>query len=388
MTLSCTWKGLSGWKPRPMSSVAPCMSGITIKDDFTQKLTRLWEGLLGVHPIEPNQNYFDLGGDSLLAVQMFDQIDRMFQVKLPVATLFDAPTIADLVEILVYEPQNSPSPCLVAIQPKGSRPPFFCMHGAGGGVLIYRELSQHLGGDQPFYGLQSQAMDGSSEPQTRFEDMAIAYVREIRRIQPRGPYYLGGYCSGGTIAYEVAQQLHAKGEEIALLAMFDTLNWCKVPPLTPVKKVQMGVEKTIFHILNVARLDGSGKRDFLVGKIRDLRNRIPVWRGMLLDKVARGSAEGGFQSIAVGRIWAANDRAATDYVPKPYPGVVTDFRPLRQYSIHRQADLKWDQLAQRGQTIVRVPVYPAGMLVEPFVGVLAEALRKSIDSAMQSQRRV
>lgn len=367
-----------------MGSAAPLAHRLTVEDDATEKLRRIWEDLLNVRPIEPDQNYFDLGGDSLLAVQMFAQIDKVFELKLPVATLFEAPTIADLAKILVREAPTSRSSSLVAIQPKGSRPPFFCMHGAGGNVLIYRELSQHLGEDQPFYGLQSQGLDGSCEPQTRIEDMAAIYMREICRIQPRGPYYLGGYCLGGTIAYEVAQQLRTKGEKVALLAMLDTLNWHKLPPLTLGKKASVAMERAIFHGLNYLRLNGKEKKEFVRDKMHVFRNRIPVWRGMLLRKFIGGSNGTGFKSVVIGRIWALNDQAAMEYIPKAYPGVVTDFRPLRQYSIYQRTDLKWEKLAQGGQNIVQLPVYPAGMLVEPFVSVLAEALKKSMDSAMQA----
>jgi len=364
-----------------MSGTMSLAAGLPASEDAAQQLTRIWENLLGVRPIEPDQNYFDLGGDSILAVQMFAQIEQMFQVKLPVAMLFEAPTLAELSQILSREALKSRWSSLVTIQPKGSRPPFFCMHGAGGNVLIYRELSNHLGEDQPFYGLQSQGLDGNSEPLTRIEDMATAYVREMRRVQPKGPYYLGGYCLGGTITYEVAQQLRAQGEEVGLLAMFDTLNWCKLPPLNIWTKTRVGFERIWFHALNFLRLDREGMRIFVQEKFRALRNRIPVWRGMLLAKLGGNWESTGSRSVVLGKIWAGNDRASMDYVPKGYPGVVTDFRPLKQYSIYRRPDLKWEKLALGGQEIVELTVYPAGMLVEPFVKSLAEKLKKSIEAA-------
>jgi|SRR5271157_293974 len=370
-----------------MSSAVSMAQNQAAGDNTTRQLTCIWEDLLSVHPIEPDQNYFDLGGDSLLAVQMFAQIDKMFHVKLPVATLFEAPTIGELAQILYREAPKSRWSSVVTIQPKGSRPPFFCMHGAGGNVLIYRELSEHLGQDQPFYGLQSLGLDGSSEPQSRIEDMAASYVQEIRRTQAKGPYYLGGYCLGGTIAYEVAQQLRAQGEEVALLAMFDTLNWHKVPPLTFWKKTIVRMERLWFHALTYFRLDGEGRRIFLREKLQAVRNRIPVWRGMLLSEFVGNTDATKSDSLVLGRIWTSNDKAANDYVPKPYPGAVTDFRPSKQYSIYHRRDLKWEELAQGGQEIVPLPVYPAGMLLEPFVRHLADALRKCVDSAMLRQGR-
>jgi phthiocerol/phenolphthiocerol synthesis type-I polyketide synthase E len=351
-------------------------------NDITDRLVHIWEALLDVRPIKTDDNYFDLGGDSLLAVQLFAQLEMVFDVKLPLVTLFEAPTIGELAKIIEREAPKSRWSSLVIIQPKGWRPPLFCMHGAGGNVLIYRELSKRLGDEQPFYGLQSPVLDGNGQPHTRIEDMASVYVREIRSVQPRGPYYVGGYCFGGTIAYEVAQQLCAQGEEVALLALIDTHNWSKLPIFTLRTKAVMAFESMLFHVLNYLRLDTKGKREFRSQKFRILRDRIPHSHAFLSTKLAYNSSLPKSNLALLGKIWTANSRASMEYVPKPYPGVVTDFRPLRQYSVYMQANLKWEKLARGGQRIVQLPVYPAGMMVEPFVKLLAEALKKSIDSAM------
>jgi phthiocerol/phenolphthiocerol synthesis type-I polyketide synthase E len=351
-------------------------------DDTTVQLTRIWQELLGVEPIGANQNYFDLGGDSILAVQLFAHIQKVFQIKLPVATLFEAPTIEELARILRRDtpPSSGWSP-LVAIQPAGSRPPFFCIHGAGGNVLIYRDLSRYLGSDQPFYGLQSQGLDGSRPPLSRIEDMAALYVKEIERVRPHGPYFLGGYCGGGTIAFEVAQQLQSQGEQIALLALFDTSNWSTIHPPSLLGRSYYACQKFVFHAANFFSLDSDGRAKFFWEKVEALRNRFPVWRGMLLARMGNGSGSVVSESRVLGQIWRANDRACWDYVPKLYPGVVTDFRPLKQYRMFNKSNAKWDQLAQ-AEDVVVLPVYPAGMLVEPFVKHLAIALRKSIDGAI------
>ena len=210
----------------------PETSQVPLTDDTTKQLTLIWQEILGVDSITPDQNYFDLGGDSSVAVQLFAQIDKTFGVKLPLAALFDAPTINELARVLRREESPTGWSPLVTIQSSGSRPPFFCIHGAGGTVLIYRELAQRLGPNQPFYGLQAMGLDASCPPLTRIEDMAAAYTQEIRKKQPHGPYFLGGYCMGGTVAFEVAQQLQAQGERVALLALFDTMDWSKIPPAT------------------------------------------------------------------------------------------------------------------------------------------------------------
>jgi phthiocerol/phenolphthiocerol synthesis type-I polyketide synthase E len=354
------------------------------EDDTTRQLTRIWQEVLGVGSIGPDQNYFDLGGDSSLAVHLFAQIERVFNVKLPLATLFEAPTIEELAKILRLEASPSGWSPLVAIQPTGSRPPFFCMHGAGGNILIYRDLALRLGMDQPFYGLQALGLDGSCPPLTRIEDMAALYVKEIRRKQPRGPYFLGGYCMGGTVAFEVAQQIQAQGERVALLALFDTMNWSKIPPPSIWNKSYYTVQRLAFHAANFLRLDFAGEAQFFGEKVKILRSRIPLWRGMLLARLTKDRQTDRSESLALARIWKTNDQACTKYIPQPYRGTVADFRPAKQYRLFDRPDAKWEQLAQGGQQIVVLPSYPAGMLVEPFVRHLAIALTKSIDDAVRT----
>ena len=355
----------------------------------TAKLIQIWQELLGVDSVGVDQNYFDLGGDSSLAVHLFARIEKVFDVKLPLATLFEAPTIEELARVLqdqMVVPSVAGWSPLVAIQPNGTRPRFFCMHGAGGNVLIYRDLASHLGADQPFYGLQAQGMEGSCAPLTTIEDMAALYAKEIRKLQPHGPYLIGGYCMGGTLAYEVARQLRVAGEEVPLLALFDTMDWYKIGALSFWQKAYQSLERFVFHAANFFRLDSNGKREFFAEKMEALRNRIPVWRGMLLAKFKGNETKENSESMALGKVWQANDHACLIYKPQPFPGVVTDFRPMKQYSLLDRPDVKWNKLAQGGEQVVVLPVYPAGMLVEPFVAHLADALRKSIDAAMHSAK--
>ena len=351
-------------------------------DGNTEKLRNIWQQLLAIEAIEIDQNYFDLGGDSILAVQLFAEIEREFGVKLPVATLFDAPTIAQLARLLEGDSPVSGWTPLVPIQPNGSRPPFFCIHGAGGNVLIYRELAKNLGPDQPFFGLQSQGLDGELPVLQTVEEMSAVYAKEIRRVRPHGPFLLGGYCGGGTIALEVAQILRAAGEDVALLALFDTSNWCKISLPTGLSKLFLYWQRLVFHAAGVLALDRRGRSQFLGEKMNALRHRIPVWRGMLLGSSGKKSSTNASDSRRLGEIWKSNDRACTVYVPKPYPGVITDFRPKVQYRAFDKPNAKWEEIALGGQEVVTLPVYPAGMLVEPFVQQLAAALRSCIDKSM------
>jgi thioesterase domain-containing protein len=207
--------------------------------------------------------------------------------------------------------------------------------------------------------------------------MASLYVREIRKFQPHGPYLLGGYCLGGTIALEMAQQLREQGESVALLALFDTMNWSRVRTLSLWGKARHRGWRLIFHVQNVLFLNFKEKVTFLREKLRTLQDRTRLWRGIWLGRLMHGHHRSKSPTSILAEVWGINDRAALNYVPRPYPGVITDFRPTKQYAEYAGPDVKWDGIA--AQEVISLPVYPAGMLLEPFVRDLAAALKKCVD---------
>jgi len=350
-------------------------------NETERRLKQIWEELLGVRSIGVHQNYFELGGNSILAVRLFAEIENVFTVKLPLSTLLKAPTIKKLAKVLCSETSAPTWSPVVPIQPCGSRPPFFCVHAAGGNVLLYRNLSRHLGADQPFYGLQFPGLDGEQPVLTRIEDMAALYVQEIQSIQRHGPYFLGGYCLGGTIALEMAQQLTKNGEEVAMLALFDTLNWSQIPPYSLWSKTYHQVERLAFHAGNFTLLSFKDKVTFFQEKLTTLRSRLNIWKGMLSRRLSKGLRKSSESSL-LAQIWDVTDRASVRYMARPYPGVITDFRPLKQYSKYCGPDVYWHRLARGGYHVIVLPVYPAGMLLEPFAKHLAAELRISMDRAM------
>src|SRR5436190_13346859 len=151
-----------------------------------------------------------------MAVRLFAEIEKLTQRKLPLVTLFQAPTIEQLAGMLGHDEHEASRSLLVPIQPQGLKPPLFLVHGAGGDVLWgYANLAAHLPPDQPVYGIKSRGQNGQEEWRT-LEEMAMGYLKEVRALQPTGPYYLGGYCFGGNVAYEMARQLHSEGQSVAL----------------------------------------------------------------------------------------------------------------------------------------------------------------------------
>ena len=181
-------------------------------------LSTLWAKALGLDHVGLDDDFFLLGGDSLQAVELFLGVEKAFGQRLPRSVLFEAGTVSEMarrIEAAV------PSSCLVPMQTSGNRPPFFCVHGGTGHVLNFRDLARHLGPSQPFYALQAEGLDGSSTLHFRTEDMAAHYLEEIRKVQPSGPYYLGGFSFGGRVAFTMARQLRDMGEEVGLLALLD-----------------------------------------------------------------------------------------------------------------------------------------------------------------------
>lgn len=207
----------------PVVNVADTIdsSYVAPTDATEKKLVELWEDLLGRKPIGVTDNFFELGGQSFLAVRMIARIHKLFGKALPLSVLFEKATIAHLSKCLVNDNAEAGS-VLVPIQKEGNKPPVFFVHPVGGNVFCYTELARLLGQDQPFYGFQSNGLSGSNLPSETFEDMASLYIEKMRQVQPHGPYRLGGWSLGGSVAFEMAKQLHDFGEKVEWLGMIDS----------------------------------------------------------------------------------------------------------------------------------------------------------------------
>ncbi len=191
------------------------------RDSLELELERIWEHVLDVRPVGVTDNFFDLGGHSLSAVQLMDEIESRFGQRLAPAKLFEAPTIERLACILRSEKRVSDS-VLVPIRPEGSKAPFFCVHPAPGTVFCYIPIAQHIDSERPFYGLQAPAINGVGRIFDTIEETAACYVEAMRSVRPEGPYHIGGHSSGGTIAFEMARQLEQQGHEVGAIVLMDS----------------------------------------------------------------------------------------------------------------------------------------------------------------------
>jgi thioesterase domain-containing protein len=334
--------------------------------------------LLRVPRVGRTDDFFALGGYSILAVSLFNEIEREFNRRIPLATLFRAPTVAALAIELTGEPSQAKGwDSLVPIQTLGTKPRFFCVHGAGGNILLYRDLVRTLGNDYPFYGLQSQGLDRKTKPLTTVEEMAEHYLREIRSLQPNGPYCLGGYCLGGTIAYEMAQRLQSEGQEVALLALFDTYNFTQ---MNKAKTLPYLWQKIAFHGRNLASLSWKDLSGYLTSKIRvatdgELRALLKNLFKALWSERARKN-----HKTAEGTIQEINDAAAAAYRPRPYAGSLTVFKPKKNYNFFPDPKMGWSNTVTGELDVAALPVNPHAMLVTPFVQHLTRELRQRLDA--------
>jgi acetoacetyl-CoA synthetase len=188
---------------------------------MVEMLTPIWRRVLQLSSVGVEDNFFDLGGDSSLALQLFNEVARVCGRELPPVTIYFAPTIAVLAAVL-EQPTGLRFPPLVLLKDGSAETPLFITHGLGGSVIDFFQVVKHIRTPHPIQGMQAKGIDGTEEPFDRIEDMAQFYLDAIRQVQPHGPYLLAGYSLGGLVTFEMAQRLTADGEKVALLAMLDS----------------------------------------------------------------------------------------------------------------------------------------------------------------------
>ncbi len=344
------------------------------RNTLEAQLAALWEEMLGVDPIGVTDDFFELGGDSLSAANLFVEIEKTLGKNLPLAILFQRPTIEKLAAALSqkgWKPDWSP---MVAVQPHGSSPPFFCVHGGFGGILFYGELARCLGTEQPLYGLQAEGLDGGPINHSTIPAMAAYYLEQIRQVQPQGPYFLGGYSFGGVVAFEMAQQLYAVDQEVALLVLFDSSDY-KNPPrrYSLVERIQLDLQSQGFRseaekVQYLLQCAGSRLKSSLFQRLR--RTRVFIQKPRRLKKRSVLAA-----SSAVAIVQESNRQALSKYQITPYPGQITLFRaedPDDGYIY--PIDNGWTRFAEGGLQIYKIPGQHQQIFAQPNVSVLAEKL--------------
>ncbi len=360
------------------------------RNDIEAKLAEFWTELLGIQKVGVNDDFFDLGGHSLIAVRLFRKVKSAFAVDIPISALIEAPTIAQCAELLAELVPSTSNDTTETATSTVARPqfrhivqmhqcktfgrtPFFICAGMFGNILNLRHLATQIGKDRTVYGLQARGIYGDEQPHETFEEMARDYLAEVRVVQPTGPYLLGGFSGGGLVAFEMARQLNLAGETVAQLIMLDT-PYPEHSPLT-------AIDRALMKWQDLQR-DGSA---FLANWIR----RRIAWERARLHK-DQNPAPLSNEQFHNAAIEAAFYRALGRFVGQPYAGSAINFRPVpevayrvtggRLLDFNRslvRADNGWSPIIAKLR-MIQVPGTHDSMVLEPNVRVLAAIIREEL----------
>ena len=340
---------------------------------YEAHLFAIWKEILGKESFGVTDDFFEIGGTSLLAVQMFAKITSLLGVQLPPISLLEHPNIRALASLLADgQASHVKWSSLVPIQPKGTRPPFFAIHGVGGNIFTYRELAKRLGEDQPFYGLQARGALTNQAPLDDMAELAEHYISEIQNLFPKGPYLLGGNSFGGLLAFEMAKQLKAQGFEVPILAMFDTFSNPKsnsfLARRMPTRyRLLERIDLHLGHLLMI------GYRKKFFYSIEKLKERFQKRFHKNEKELYPG------QSLT-GDVFVANYKAANAYQLEPYDGKITLFMADQVFlRFFQDPRLGWHKFAKGGLEVHIVSGDHNSMMQEPQVQTLAELLTTCID---------
>jgi amino acid adenylation domain-containing protein len=338
------------------------------------ELARIWETLLGTHPIGITDNFFDLGGHSLLAVQMIAEVKQRFGVEIPLTAFLQNATVEAMAEVLRQGGESEEESPLVTLRSDGRQSPLFLLHPIGGTVFCYLALSRHAELDRPIHAIQASGLAEADATTVSIEEMARQYVALIRERQPQGPYHLGGWCFGGVVAFEAAQQLTAAGEQVALLSLFDSR--APIPENAPAdgddvmllswfaRDLAVPYNKTL-HIPpeQLRELDADHMFDYVLDRAHEI--------GVLPASADRDVLRRYFE------VYLANGAALQMYEASAYAGRTVLFRATDEEADYGP-DLGWGRLLHGVPEIMPIPGNHNSLMYEPNVQQLAHALRQAI----------
>ncbi len=369
----------------------------TIKDDAPKEapeagieshLASIWRDLLGVEDISRHDDFFSLGGHSLMALRMFSRINREFEKSLPLAVLLQHPTIARLAGILAGEPaapksmeaaEVIPAPSgkgpghIVTLARGGSQPPLFCIHGGDGGVIFYRGLAALMPADLPVHAIESLELGNNGPLERRsIEETAAAYLKSILSMQSEGPFRLAGYSFGGVVAHEIACQLRDAGHQVEFLGMFDTHN-----PAAEARLYSPFERFSVFWNENreVPFGERLGKLSARIAEGMQTHRRI---KAELSAARKQGPAEA-YSDLRRVQVREENWRAMQEYRPRPFDGRITLFKASHASDkVEWPADYGWSQVALSGLDIIPVSGHHLALFGPEHIDSLGKALTQAL----------
>jgi thioesterase domain-containing protein/acyl carrier protein len=336
---------------------------LAARNELERRLTAIWESVLDARPIGIEDNFFDLGGHSFQVAKLLRKIEIEFGARLSMAAVFEAPTISLLAKLLSNGASMARVPRATTLQPAGALEPLIWVYGGP----LFRTLAQTLGTHRPFVGVDLDHDDEGLE-HAPFAEFATRLVRIIRERQPHGPYYLGGWCISGLLAYEIASQLLEAGEKVGLVVMIDAPNpahYFKIP------KIALLRSKAAYHLKRLLRTQ--------IGELFPyLRERA---KGLFTHLSNRSLEE-------ESPLQKALSRAAIGYDPKPIAARVLDIQPLEHPEIWNLRESWAPHLKEGNFEIREVPGDHVTMLEEPHVAALAACIKTGLRDNLVEIRRI
>jgi amino acid adenylation domain-containing protein len=378
----------------PPDTITPMLEQAFVapRDSLELRLVQMWEDILNIHPIGVTDDFFNLGGHSLLVVHLMARIQSLFGRSLPLSAIFRGATVEHLASILRQQSDLLSQSPLVAIQQAGPKRPFFCVHPGSGTVLYYAGLARHLGSDRPFYGLQAPGLNGEQAPYTRIKDLAAYYTEALcatHSPQAQGPYLLGGWSTGGIIAFEMAQQLQQQGHQVALLVLIDSS-----APLLAAQPADFDQAALLSRF--IVDLGNQFKKDLVISadelRLLEPDNQLyyALQKAKLSNVLPAGAKLDQFQNIF--DVYVANLYASRNYLSQPYSGRIVLFRAdqavldpspdrLRGHEMNQGESTSWQRLAAGSLETHIIPGNHYTMLTQPNVQILAKLLKRCLAQA-------
>ena len=344
------------------------------QDSLEAQIADLWQTTLGIPRISVRTNFFSLGAGSLAALRLITKMNRVFATELGLASLISASTIESIAELIRKRLAPNTSSSLVPLQPFGTKSPLFIVHGVGGNVVNFYGLALRMGADQPVYGIQSQALVSNQPALLDLKDMAAHYIKDIRKVQPKGPYRLLGYSFGGTVVLEMAHQLREVGEEVEMLGMIDAKSRDYEEELSRLSSVPTRINRRMSRFKgNTGRLQWTDRVKYIWEKVTTRAIRFACMAAASM-KIRRVPA---FMSSA----YDINYVAAMNYKLRAFNGRLTLFRASEQDQAHGPYDLGWGSIFQQGVNVLDLPGDHERIFLEPNIERLAESLRAALSKA-------
>ncbi|MGR4882546.1 amino acid adenylation domain-containing protein [Streptomyces sp. LARHCF249] len=370
-----------------LSTGATADAAAAPRDAYEETLVEIVGDLLQLPALGVHDNIFDLGATSLTAMRLVVQIEQRYGISVPLSEFVSAPTVAELAARLRSGEAMTAFDPLVPIRPAGSKRPVFFVHPMGGNVLCYVRFAKYLEEDQPFYALQAAGGDPGTEPLRSVEEIAASYIEAMRRVQPSGPYVVGGWSFGGFVAFEIARQLRAAGEDIARLVLLDTT------ALNPGRRLTTDDEALLgwfFWELLWLQRGGDSPLELIPDRLTTLEEKFDFIARLAIDEGVLPAGSTGAVVRRLFHVYEANWKAAFAYRPEvvdqdmvlihaaqPLPGVLNSMHTAIE-SMHADPSNGWGERTSGTLEVVDVPGDHLTIMEEPYVAHMVRVVTELI----------